>query len=158
MSVFHYIQMLQRPLDIKVEMMNGDHAFEFIEAKFDQNRVCQKTPSDDDSETKTIKVKFETGSSTFFLIRSLVQGQIKIHVKASFLDYKDEIEKYLIVESETFTHYKNDVQLKEHFDEQFSLHFDVKIPEEAIQPSIKVEAKVVGDLLPPVFINVEAVM
>lgn len=158
-SVFHYIQRLQQSQNVEVEMMNDDLSFEFIEAMFGRNYLCQKTSSYSKSKKKTTQIKFGTGSSVYFLIRSLVEGQIKIHVKASFLNYKDEIEKYLLVESEGLTHYKNDAKffnLKGNSSDSYQ--FDLKIPEEAIKSSVKMETKVVGDLLGPVLSNVEDMM
>lgn len=158
-SVFNYIKKPRSAVTATVTMFNNQREFEFIEVS-QANNICQPTASNEMKKTKSLSVKSGTGGSTYFLIRTLVTGSIKIRVRAATSEQGDEVEKTLNVENEGVTDYRNVAQLFDLRKKQVhSFEFIVTIPQENIIPrSIKIEASVIGDLLGPALKNIQSMV
>ena len=155
-SVFNYINRPKKGVDAKVEMFNNDGEFDFVDAKKVGND-CVKSVSKDTKKSKKIFVPEDSGAATFFLIKPLITGQIKISVNVSSLSRKDAVQRMMIVEHEGLVKRGNQAalyKLNKSFD---SSHFNIPIDlvaEKVIGESILIEASVVGDLIGPAHHNI----
>lgn len=157
-NVFNYIRDSDAPVEAKVLMLNPDDEFEFIKLSSVEG-VCEVAALETNSQIKTITIKPRSASPTIFLIRALKTGNIKIKIRATTSSKGDEVEKLLLVEHEGLTHYRNVPKL---FDLRRSEnmrkidHFDISIPDKnVIANSIKIEAKLIGDIVGPALINID---
>lgn len=144
---------------IEVIMMNYDGEFEFVDLS-DTKIPCNILASTDNIRIKSVKANDGIGSSTFFPIRALKTGEIKIKVKATWLTYVNEIKQTLYVEPEGMIVYGNipiliDLRNKSHESEAFYNKISIH---NAISDSIELQASVVGDLLGPALVNVHRLM
>lgn len=158
-TVFNYIPKPKKAVNAEITMWNKNDEFEFIEPT-SSGKNCLYNPVQEKSKSKTVKVETGTGGATFFHIRALITGEIKIKIKATSGKYGDEVEMPLRVENEGLTHYRNEAKL---FDltkvPRNSFLFEIKIPStNIIHRSINIEASVMGDLLGPVMRNIQNLM
>jgi CD109 antigen len=158
-TVFNYILRPKREVTAEIKMFNKDNEFEFVEATA-SGGVCNIASADAAFRTKSLKVPTGNGASTYFLIRALVTGEIKIKVKASTSSHGDEVERLMLVENEGLTKYENkafliDLRKKERDSYVFELPI---ISEKIIWRSIMIETSVIGDLLGPALANIHNLM
>jgi CD109 antigen len=158
-TVFNYISRPKRAVNADVKIFNKENEFEFIDTAV-VGGECKITPSEHQHRTKSISVPAGNGASTFFLIRALVTGQIKIKVRASTSNQGDEVERMMLVEHEGMTKTENkpmliDLRGKNHEAHSFDLSFAT---EKVVWNSIVIEASVIGDLLGPAFANIHNLM
>lgn len=154
-TVFNYISRPKRDVTAEVTMFNKYNEFEFIDPT-KRNSDCLKLPSSDTKKTKTITVRTGDGAPTFFFIRTLVLGEIKINVRASTSNLGDEVEKSLLVNAEGITHYKNEAKVFDLNDSRDSYNFKVHIASEGVMKnSVKVQTSVIGNLMGPSLFNVD---
>lgn len=158
-TVFNYIQKVKKAVIADVKMYNKNEEFEFIDATVSGNS-CKVVASSDEMRSKSLSVPSGNGAATYFLIRALVSGEIKIKVRASTARLGDEVEKMLLVENEGLTMYENKPFLIDLRDKSHDGHdFGLPIPSEGIiQKSILIEASAIGDLLGPALINIHKLM
>ena len=159
-SVFNYNPKKIRTISAKVEMFNNETEFEFIDPK-KVGSECIKPGSRDNVRSKSISIRQgDEITSTFFYIKALITGQIKIKVKATSSGLKtDELERMMLVEHEGLTKSENVVRLlrpSEGFDSE---NFNLPIPEDQVLGnSIYIEASVAGDLIGPALSNIHNLM
>ena len=158
-SVFNYNLKKTTAVSAKVEMFNNEEEFEFIDPK-KVGSECTKPGSRDNVRSKSISVRQGDGTSTFFYIKALITGQIKIKVKATSPGLKtDELERMMLVEHEGLTKSENVVRLLKPSEGFDSENFNLPIPEEkVIGNSIYIEASAVGDLIGPALSNIQNLM
>lgn len=163
-SVFNYIPVGTRPLTVSVSMMNDEiePEFEFVTATQSGN-ICYVTVLSKQmqkTQTQTVTVHKDSGSSTFFLIRALKSGSIKIKVRASTDTYEDEVERMMLVENEGMKISGNEGFLADLTNKRFdSKELTLSFAEEnVIKKSIVIEASVIGDLLGPALKNVHSLL
>lgn len=158
-SVFNYIQAGTRPLTVIVTMMNDeiDPEFEFVTATQSGNTCYITVPSNQmqKNQTQIVTVQKDSGSSTYFLIRALKTGSIKIKVRASTDTHEDEVERLMLVENEGMKMSGNEGFLVDLTSKNFdSKAFTIPFAEDnVINKSIVIEASVIGDLLGPALQN-----
>lgn len=97
-AVFNFIENPNKAVNTDVKLFNTNNEFAFVDAKI-VRKECKISPSDDRHRTRSILVPSENGASTFFLIRALAPGQIKIRVKVSTSSREDEVEQMMLVEN-----------------------------------------------------------
>lgn len=124
---------------------------------------CVYVPSGRSRESKDLSVAPNSVSSTYFYIKPLKVGKIKLKVKAVGREAKcgDEIETYLRVEHDGITNYRNKpilIDLSESAFDSFFLDFRLDITSDAIPKSIKIGASAIGDLLGPALVSVSNLM
>lgn len=159
-SVFNYVAERKLNLSVDVELFTdeADPDFEFI----DKTSRCNYKSSTDISRKNIISVAQNAASPTFFFIKPLKTGKIKLNVKAVGQMPKklvDAVEKEILVEHDGNTHYGNHPILvdltKGGFD---SLVYEFQFPNEAIPKSVKLGASVAGDLIGPLLLDVSNLM
>jgi CD109 antigen len=156
-TVFNYITRPVRPVDVMVEIENNGE-FDFVDTRM-VGSECVKTPSRDQKRSKKITVPSSSGASTFFLIKPLVTGQLKLKVKATSSNRKDAVEKLMLVENEGFRVNGNIPKLFNLENGHDAHHFNIPVNEEKIiGNSISIEASVIGDLLGPAMQNIQNLM
>ena len=158
-SVFNYNRKRFTTVSAKVELFNNEAEFVFIDQKM-VGSECTKSGSNDTARSKTISVANGNGASTFFLIKALVSGQIKIKVKATTpSSTPDEVERLMLVEHEGLTKSGNVARLLRPSGGFDSENFYLPIPtENIIGDSISIEASVIGDLIGPALSNIHNLM
>lgn len=156
-SVFNRITRPKKFINVEVELMKTDDLYDIVELSSGNN--CAATTTSNNS--KHIEVAPESATSTYFLVRSLVVGNITISVRARTVNREDHVEKILVVENEGITTYVNKPYL---FDMRKgatdrtppSHNFQIVIPEvNILRRSIKIGATVMGDLIGPALKNIE---
>lgn len=158
-TIFYYVKSrLKKVVTVDVKMFNEDEEFEFVDAE-QLGNICNIVGSGDGERTRNVKISNGVGS-TFFLIRALITGQIKIKVRATSTKYGDEIEKFLVVEHEGRREVKNNPYL---IDLRNRTHdgksFNIPIPQKGvILKSINIQASAIGDLLGPALVNIQKLM
>lgn len=99
-TIFSFIKR-KPPLRVDVTIISPDDDFELIDFN-----GCKLNVIEDDETPKSVSVLQNSASNTFFHIRALKSGEIKILVKAKSSKGNDAVEKVLIVEHEGTTHYE----------------------------------------------------
>lgn len=159
-TVFNYITKTKKNMvNADVKMSINEEEFEFIDAKT-EGSTCKITALDVEHQTKPVSVPKDGGASTFFLIRALVTGKIKIKVRATAAKQADEVEMDMLVEHEGMTKSDNkailiDLRAKDNANFPFDLAFAT---EKVVHNSIVIEASVVGDMLGPALANIHTLM
>jgi CD109 antigen len=93
------------------------------------------------------------------MIRPLKVGHITIKVTATSAIAGDGVERPLLVVPEGITQYVNKaVFIDLRSDSEFKTNVTVKIPNNAIPDSARVEASVIGDVLGPSLENLDKLM
>jgi CD109 antigen len=157
-TVFNYVTRPSRPVTVTVEMANDDGEFDFVDTRMSGSE-CVKTPSRDQKRSKTITVPSGSGASTFFLIKTLATGQIKLKVKATSPNRKDAVEKLILVEHEGLKVNGNIPKLFNLRTRHDAHHVIIPLNEEKIiNNSISIEASAIGDLLGPAMQNIHNLM
>lgn len=157
-SAFNYISKSKKTFTASVTLHNLEENFEFVEAT-QSGSVCDITELEMQTQTKLVDVDSQAGASTFFLIRALKAGVLKLKLDAHMSNQNDEIENTIIVENEGDTVTRNypyliDLRSKSNQNQRSNL----VIPDHAIWNSIYIEASTIGDLLGPVLTNVDNLM
>jgi CD109 antigen len=144
---------------VEVTLFNNDKEFEFAEVNDDENSVNRKKRAIDAQRKKNIIVRSNSGTSTSFMIRPLKVGHITIKVTATSAIAGDGVERPLLVVPEGVTQYVNKaVFIDLRSDSEFKTNVTVKIPNNAIPDSARVEASVIGDVLGPSLENLDKLM
>lgn len=157
-TVFNYISKGKKTVQATVKMLASED-YQFVTATA-SGGVCNVKDIEGGDQSKTISVPYGNGAATYFLIRALITGRIKLKVKASTGTLGDQVEKYMLVEHEGLTHSENKpflIDLRKKNVE--TLSFDLPImPEKLVWKSIKIEASANSDLLGPALANVHSLM
>lgn len=153
-SVFNYVQDPAQDRSAVVTLNNTDRQFEFVKATPD-GANCRIEVVTKSQESNRVTVPAKNGASTVFLIRALRSGNLTLKIKATTEGFEDEVEKLMLVESEGRTESKNFARLIDLRTKRYNNEiFDVYVPKNVVQNSISIEASVIGDLLGPLFDNV----
>lgn len=154
-TVFNY-QNFELP--VSVTLHNDNNEFEFIDIDEDENDL-NSIASMNVNRTKRGVVPSDDGLSMSFMIRPLIVGHITIKVIATSPVAGDGLEKMLLVEPEGVTQYINKVVLIDLRDsKEISTTASIKIPENAVPDSTKIEIGIVGDLMGPTIENLHKLM
>lgn len=157
-SVFNYVKK-SGSITADVTIMNDGSEFEFVDASKSGKDCKISVLSKQSVKVNSVTVYEGSGSSTYFLIRALRTGQIKIKVKAIAENRGDEVERMMLVENEGITVVKNKVfPIDLRNKSADSIDFDIAFVENAITKSIAIEASVIGDLLGPAIDNVHKLL
>jgi len=157
-TIFNEIPKNPAALNVEVTLFNEDAEFDFVNVDSAAGN-CKLKEIKLDKQMKTVSVKSMSIGSTFFAIKALKVGLIKLRIKATSPRAGDQVERALLVEPEGITTYENKPLLIDLRETNFySYNFDVVVAPDAIQNSIMFEALVVGDLLGPALDNINALM
>lgn len=145
-TVFNYIKS-RNPIKVDVTMIATDD----VEQQFELMEVtgCKTQSISEDEQTKSVSVEQNSAKSTFFYIRALKSGQIKILVKARSPKGRDAVEKVLLVEHEGTPYYETqsvEMDLKDN--DRISRQVEFKEVPEMIPDSIQFAASVSGTVIP----------
>lgn len=154
--VFNYMEGDQR---VEVTLFNNDKEFEFAEVNDDENSIDRKKRAIETQRIKRIVVKSNSGTPVSFMVRPLKVGHITIKITATSALAGDGVERPLLVVPEGVTQYINKavfVDLRN--GTEFKANMTVKIPNNAVPDSTRVEASVIGDVLGPSIDNLDKLM
>lgn len=158
-SVFNYVPDRKVNLSVDVELFTNeaDPNFEFM----DKSSSCKYVETLNNSRRNFLTVAQNSMSTTYFFIKPLKSGKIKLNVKAVGQQVKlvDAVEKELIVEHEGITHYGNQPVMINLDTGDFDIHkYSFDLPSETIPKSTKVGVSVAGDLLGPALLEISNLM
>lgn len=135
-----------------ITMFNKDKEFEFVMITGNETAL-------DEQRQKTVSVPSQSGVAVSFIIRAVKVGSITIKVTGTTDVAGDGIEKQLIVEPEGITQYMNQAVLIDLTkNSKIETNLSIRIPENAVKDSAKVECSAVGDLLGPTLENIDKLM
>lgn len=157
--VFNYVSNRKLNLSVNVVLSTDDTdpEFEFI----DKKSKCVYKSSGDVERENLVSVAQNSMATTYFYIKPLKAGKIRLKVKAVGVQVAvvDEVEKEFLVEHDGITDYRNHPVMidlvKREFD-SYDLH--TMIPDYAIQKSIKTGASLMGDLIGKPLLDVSNLM
>lgn len=145
-SVFNYMKRSKKPINASVELINDKGEFGFVDMRMEGNK-CVRSFSNASKRLKLITVPSETDVSTFFYVKTLKTGPIKLKFKASSTRRVDMVEKLIYVNKQTSTRSRS-VFLT--FGGENTNHHNIHLPindeDEALDNSIYIEASVIGDV------------
>lgn len=139
---------------------HGDD-FDFYEPKSSPTG-CELKKVNANQQTKPVSISIGSGNFTFFLIKPLKIGELKLDFSAKTTvrdnKYEDAVKKSIRVVGEGIKHMKNEARLIDLSSGQPKKE-DIKldIPDTVIPDSISIEASVIGDLLGPIFDNFQLI-
>ncbi|XP_070502251.1 CD109 antigen-like [Chironomus tepperi] len=154
-TVFNYMQNDQ---EVEVKFFNADREFEFVEVNEEENDVKQrrKKRGVELERKKNVFVKSNEGATVKFMIRSLKVGYITIKVTAESKIAGDGVEQKLLVVPEGVTQYMNEAVLVDlRNSSEFKTSIEIKVPNNTVEDSTRIEAAVSGDLLGPSIENLD---
>lgn len=135
-----------------ITMFNKDKEFEFVMITGNETAL-------DEQRQKTVSVPSQSGVAVSFIIRAVKVGSITIKVTGTTDVAGDGVEKQLIVEPEGITQYMNQAVLIDLTkNSKIETNLRIRIPENAVKDSAKVECSAVGDLLGPTLENIDKLM
>lgn len=152
--VFNYVPDRKINLSVDVELFrNETHPdFDFL----DKGRKCTYEVSTNNTRSNFISVAQNSMVKTFFFIKTLRTGIIKLKVRASGQQVKfvDEVEKEILIEHHGITHYDNlPIMIDLVKGEFYTYRYDFPLPYGTIPKSVKIGASIVGDLIRPMLLD-----
>jgi len=149
-SIHNYIDEKQK---VSVTMFNRVNEFEFVTIQASAGKCNIKPSAMQGSQKKTVTVEANSVTSTFFMIKPKVAGRdIELRVKATTKINSDEVLRRLLVQHKGITFYNNKPMLIDlRRNSTFNYNFDINMPNDTVQGSIKIEATAVGDMLGPLY-------
>ena len=157
-TVFNYMQNDQ---EVEVKFFNIDREFEFVEVNEEENEVTRKRRKRgvELERKKNVFVKSNEGATVKFMIRSLKVGYVTIKVTVESHVAGDGVEQKLLVVPEGVTQYMNEaVMVDLRNSSEFKTSIEIKVPNNTVEDSTRIEVAVSGDLLVPSIENLDKLM
>lgn len=159
--VHNYIPESERKINLSVDVKmlrnEDDPDFEFIDSK----KKCVYESSEDSSRMKLVSVARNSMSTTFFLIKPLKVGKIKLSLQATGqqVEISDHIEKEILVESEGITIYNNHPVMIDLVKGEFDANsYELKLSNEIVPKSIQMGVSLDSDLMGKPLVDVSNLM
>lgn len=159
-TVFNYISRPKRNVNFELEMFNNDDEFEFVDATMVGSNYTRSSSSDS-VRSINISVPYGIGTTTSFLIKPRVTGEIKLKIKATAPKGRvHQVERLMLVEYEGLKITDNVAKLFDLGTEDHdSFSFNLPINEtKLISNSISIDASVIGDMMGPALENIHNLM